>query len=130
FFLHDLLAVQTKSHEHLIAQRTDEQVAFPAREPSARVERHSRWCYRRNPVVDRLRHAGLGRSLADLRADSVFDAVRKYRSVIVGSGPNELDCIPALRPVLVSPQRARLRMQCCALLVSIAKRVLLGLPAR
>src|SRR5688572_15536970 len=81
-------------------------------------------------MVDRLRHSGLRRAFADLRADSIIHAIGDHWPAVVQPGADNVDLVPALRPMLVRPQRAGLRMQRSSLRVSIAERVLLRFPSR
>src|SRR5205814_4932577 len=54
-FFYDSFALELQAHKHLVAQRADEEIAFPARKPLAGVERHARRRDGGHPVVERLR---------------------------------------------------------------------------
>ena len=74
---------RTSRCQGLPAQRTDEQVALPLREQAARRTP----CPRVRsgiPVIDRLLHAGLGRSLADLQP-VIVEAVGDHRPTVVAA---------------------------------------------
>src|SRR5438309_9346915 len=105
-------------------------MAFPARKPLAGIERHAGRRDRRHPVVERLRHARLVRTLADLRAAAVIDAVGDDRPAVIDAGTDHVHLVAALRPVLVRPEHSRLRMQRRALHVAVPEVEFLGLPSR
>src|SRR3954465_11081550 len=128
--LHYFRTVELQAHEHLVAKRTDEEVALPAGKTIAGIESHARGRDRRHPVVDRLFHARLGGAFADFGAAAVVGPVRNPRPAVVGAGPDDVHFVAALRAVLVRPQHAGLRMQCRALLIAMAQVEFLGLPSR
>jgi hypothetical protein len=75
-------------------------------------------------LVQRLLHAGLGRSLADLCSGAVVPAEGDHRPAVVDAGADDVDLVAALRAMFVRPQLAAFGVQRGALDVAVADREL------